>query len=54
MWHNGGGFGHYSELELYPDMQLGIAMSLSGQEGGAGLKDLIAMFVGMFPLVPVK
>ena len=48
MSHNGDGFGHGTHFQLFPDINLGLCMTLSGQEGGYGVRDFIAMYIGMY------
>ena len=48
MSHNGDGFGHGTHFELFPDINLGLCMTLCGQEGGYGVRDFIAMYIGRY------
>ena len=48
--HSGSMEGHYSQLNLLPDMGLGIYMSSSGQEDGSqDIRELAFMYIGMNP-----
>ena len=48
--HSGSMEGHYSQLNLLPDMGLGIYMSSSGQEDGSqDVRELAFMYIGMVP-----
>ena len=44
--HGGNLFGHYSRLELFPDVNLGVYFSINGQEGFPGAMQSIGLFVG--------
>ena len=45
--HGGGTWGHYSHINLLPDVDFGVHMSTSGQfEGLNDIKELIFMYVG--------
>ena len=44
--HSGGLFGHYTEFQLYPDIELGIYMTINGVTGYYDCKTLIVMYIG--------
>ena len=45
--HGGGTWGHYSHINLLPDVDFGVHMSTSGQfEGLNDIKELIFIYVG--------
>ena len=48
MLHNGDGFGHGTHFQLFPDINLGLCVTLSGQEADYGVRDFIAMYVGRY------
>ena len=46
--HSGSMEGHYSQLNLLPDMGLGIYVSSRGQEDGSqDVRELASMYIGM-------
>ena len=45
MTHSGGAFGHYTEYQLYPDIDFGIYMSINGVTGNYDCKTLIVQYV---------
>ena len=44
--HSGGAFGHLTEFQLYPDVELGVYMTINGVCGYYDCKALIIQYIG--------
>ena len=44
--HGGSLWGHYSRLELFPDINLGVYSSINGQEGFPSAMESIGLYAG--------
>lgn len=45
MTHSGGAFGHYTEFQLYPDIEFGVYLSINGIAGSQA-RALVIMYIG--------
>ena len=44
--HTGGSWGHYSTLEMFPDIGLGVYRATNGLGGRPSIRQLVGLYVG--------